>query len=151
MMQSLAQRQGRHPRLNLYAYVASNPLTWSDPFGLAPGGSGGFSTRYGNWCGKNWSGGQAGRLIPKNPAAPIDSVDECCMNHDYCYTKYECDNKCMPEKDKKTGKAKCDETLGNCLDQMKGKAPQNWPKPPPPGTEAEAYFYCQKAKWWFKD
>src|SRR5207244_3149405 len=42
--------------LNTYVYVASVPLRWSDAFGLASDG-GGFSTRYGNWCGKNWSGG----------------------------------------------------------------------------------------------
>ncbi|MBI2313087.1 MAG: hypothetical protein HYU77_11360, partial [Betaproteobacteria bacterium] len=137
--------------LNPYAYVGSSPLSFIDPYGLAGTGSGGFSTRYGNWCGKKWSGGQAGRLIPKNPAAPIDSLDACCMDHDYCYAKYECDNECMPDKEKKTGKAKCDETLVDCLDKLKGKAPQNWPQPPKSGTEAEAYFFCQKAKWWFKD
>lgn len=137
--------------LNGYAYVGSNPLSFIDPYGLAPSGSGSFSTRYGNWCGKNWSGGQAGRLIPQNPAAPVDSVDACCRDHDYCYAKYECDNKCMPEKEKKTGKAKCEDTFVDCLDKLKGKAPQNWPQPPKSGTEAEAYFFCQKAKWWFKD
>jgi RHS repeat-associated protein len=49
--------------LNTYAYVASASLQWSDKFGLAGEGSG-FSTRYGNWCGRNWSGGREGRLIP---------------------------------------------------------------------------------------
>jgi RHS repeat-associated protein len=135
--------------LNTYAYVSNDSLRDVDLFGLA--GSGSFSTHYGNWCERNFSGGQAGRLIPKNPAAPIDSLDECCMNHDYCYAKYECDKGCMSSKDRRKGKAQCDREMVGCLDALKGKAPQNWPKPPPSGTESEAYFFCQKAKWWFKD
>jgi RHS repeat-associated protein len=135
--------------LNTYAYVASAPLSWSDNFGLA-GEGGGFSTRYGNWCGKNWSGGQAGRLIPQNPAGPIDSVDECCMAHDYCWAKYECDSCSLRAAKAKEGKAQCDRVLVNCLDALKGKPPQNWPKPPLPENRENAYFYCQKAKFFFR-
>jgi RHS repeat-associated protein len=134
--------------LNTYAYVASAPLSWSDKFGLAGEGSG-FSTRYGNWCGKNWSGGKAGRSIPQNPAGPIDSVDECCMAHDYCWAKYECDS-CPLRAEATDGKAQCDRILVNCLDALKGKPPQNWPKPPSPENRDNAYFYCQKAKFYFR-
>jgi len=132
--------------LNSYVYVSAIPLLRADSFGLEGGG---FSTRYGNWCGKNWSGGHNGPKIPQNPAGPIDSVDECCMNHDYCYAKFECDS-CGSGSEKKAGKEECDRVLVSCLDALKGKAPQNWPKAPPPGTETDAYFFCQKAKWYFR-
>jgi len=132
--------------MSTYAYVAGSPLRWSDQYGLEGGG---FSTRYGNWCGKNWSGGHEGPIIPENPAGPIDSVDECCMNHDYCYAKFECDH-CGSGADKKAGKQECDRVLVTCLDALKGKPPQNWPKPPPHSKETDAYFFCQKAKWFFQ-
>src|SRR6266850_1424379 len=75
---------GLRAGLNTYAYVGGSPLQWTDPYGLEGQG---FSTRYGNWCGKNWSGGSQSPKIPQNPAAPSDSLDECCMAHDYCYAK----------------------------------------------------------------
>ena len=131
---------------NTYVYVSENPLGWSDPFGLDGRG---FSTRYGNWCGKNWSGGQKGPIIPQNPAGPIDSVDACCMAHDFCWAKFECD-RCGSNAEKKAAKHECDRILVDCLDELKGQAPQNWPKPPPPGQEVDAYFFCQKAKWYFQ-
>lgn len=132
--------------INTYAYVSGSPVRWSDPYGLDGGG---FSTRYGNWCGKNWSGGHKGPTIPQNPGAPIDSVDACCMEHDYCWAKFECE-RCVSSTDKRAGKQECDRDLLSCLDALKGKPPQNWPKPPPPGQEVDAYFFCQKAKWYFK-
>ena len=132
--------------MSTYAYVAGSPLGWSDQYGLEGGG---FSTRYGKWCGKNWSGGHEGPIIPENPAGPIDSVDECCMNHDYCYAMFECDH-CGLGADKKAGKQECDHVLVTCLDALKGNPPQNWPKPPPRGKETDAYFFCQKAKWFFQ-
>ena len=101
-----------------------------------------------NWCGKNWSGGRQGPIIPQNPAAPIDSVDECCMAHDYCYAKYECDT-CPSGSRGKDGKKECDQVLVSCLDALKNQPPQNWPKPPRPGNEADAYFFCQKAKFYW--
>ena len=137
---------GLRAGLNTYAYVASTPLRWSDEYGLAGEG---FSTRYGNWCGKNWSGARAAPIIPQNPAGPIDSVDECCMTHDYCYAKYECDT-CPPKSQAKVGKTECDRVLVSCLDALKGKPPQTWPKPPRRENETDAYFFCQKAKFWFK-
>lgn len=34
-----------------------------------------LATVYGNWCGLGVSG----------PAAPIDTIDTCCMGHDSCH------------------------------------------------------------------
>ena len=129
--------------INGYRYVAGKPLASSDFFGLAETGKG-FSTRYGNWCGKDYSGGVASHLIPVNPAAPVDSLDECCMSHDYCTARFECPKGCMAEKEREPGKQACDDVLAGCLDKL--KAPRTWPKPTPSGQEADAHFYCQKAK-----
>lgn len=128
---------------NTYAYVASSPLRWIDSFGLDGNG---FSARYGNWCGRDWSGGHQGRIIPQNPSGPIDSVDECCMTHDYCYARFECPDSCPVANDAKEQKRNCDIEMVKCLDALRGKPPQTWPKPPPAGRETEAYFFCQKAK-----
>jgi RHS repeat-associated protein len=138
---------GLRAGLNTYAYVRSNPLIGADFFGLAGEG---FSTRYGNWCGKDWSGGVASPLIPKNPAAPVDSLDECCMTHDYCVAKYECVDCTLTKVDRTIGIETCDRSMLDCVEKFKGKAPQVWRKPPAIGTEAEAHFFCQKVKFWLK-
>lgn len=132
--------------LNTFAYVASSPLRWSDIYGLDGNG---FSTRYGNWCGKNWSGGKGGPKIPVNPGAPVDSVDQCCMVHDYCYASVE-DCATCPQQDNSPQKLNCDRALLTCLSALKGKPPQAWPKPPPLDRESESYFFCQKAKRYFE-
>jgi RHS repeat-associated protein len=134
--------------LNTYSYVMSMPVAKSDAMGLDPSDGSGFSTRYGNWCGRNWSGGHEGPIIPLDPLGPIDSVDNCCVAHDYCYAKYECDQ-CMSSSAKAEGKKGCDKVLVDCLDKLRGKPPTSWPMPPS-GTGDKAYFFCQKAKWWFK-
>ena len=46
-----------------------------DPTGMLRKIGSGFSTMYGNWCGRNWSGGQLAAIIPTHPLAPIDRVD----------------------------------------------------------------------------
>ena len=134
--------------LNTYGYVSMMPLSRSDRFGLKDDGG---STRWGNWCGKNWSGGKNDPVIPSNPAGPIDSVDECCMEHDYCFAKFECYTKnCKLPDGAKEGKTECNKVFVECLDKLRGKAPENWPKPPKRERETDAYMFCQKAKWWFK-
>jgi RHS repeat-associated protein len=134
--------------VNTFVYVGGNPLSWMDPHGLTPvngiPADGSWDTYYGNWCGKNWSGACNGPIIPSNPAKPIDSLDSCCMDHDYCYAKYECDT-CMPEVDKEAGKKECDKTFLACLYKLRNTPLYHWPKPPPRGTEANAYGYFQKA------
>jgi RHS repeat-associated protein len=131
---------------NTFLYVAANPFKLFDSFGLDGEG---FSTRYGNWCGKRWSGGREGPTIPKEPAGPIDSVDDCCETHDYCYAKWEC-NECPPPPGAEEEKNHCDRDFVKCLDALKGKPPQTWPRPPRRGTEETAYFFCQKAKRYFQ-
>jgi RHS repeat-associated protein len=131
---------------NTFLYAAANPSKLFDTFGLDGEG---FSTRYGNWCGKYWSGGRKGPTIPKDPAGPIDSVDDCCEVHDYCYAKWEC-NECPPPPGAEEEKNQCDRTFVRCLDSLKGKPPQTWPRPPARGTEETAYFFCQKAKRYFQ-
>jgi RHS repeat-associated protein len=136
--------------MNTYTYAGSSPLREWDFFALVNGEGNGFSTRYGNWCGENWSGGKQGAPIPANPAAPIDSVDQCCMIHDYCYSAYECYfDGCSVPGNVNEGKKYCDRDLIRCLDALKGKRPEVWPKPPPAGREVESYFFCQKAKKYF--
>ncbi|WP_417069869.1 RHS repeat-associated core domain-containing protein [Niveibacterium terrae] len=75
--------------VNTYSYVGGNPIMLFDALGLEPERGQGFSTHYGNWCGRNWSGGQSGPNIPSKPAGPVDGLDACCMAHDYCYAKLE--------------------------------------------------------------
>jgi len=72
------------------------------------------------------------------------------MAHDYCYAAVESCYEC-PQGSFSSEKLSCDRTLVGCLDKLKGKAPQNWPRPPPPGTESTAYFFCQKAKGLFQN
>lgn len=51
----------------------------------------GLLGRYGNWCGRGWSGGKEKYLDDmtekerKHLLQPIDDKDYCCMQHDYCY------------------------------------------------------------------
>jgi RHS repeat-associated protein len=79
--------------LNTYAYVDSNPLTHTDPYGLVK--------LYGNWCGPDWTGGFRKSYNQLDSAEryvalpPIDNLDTCCQSHDITYAscrdQYPCD------------------------------------------------------------
>ncbi len=133
--------------INLYLYVRGNPLTYTDPMGLDPGNGRGFSTYYGNWCGKNWSGGKSGPIIPSSPEGAVDSLDSCCMAHDYCYAKIE-DKMCpLSEDEKKRALDECDATLAKCSRALSNNG-VGWPLPPKSSTDA--YFYKQKLQTYYK-
>jgi RHS repeat-associated protein len=84
--------------MNVYAYVYNNSLNKNDPLGLC-----GKQTlkdfifdrvSYGNFCGKNFTGGQ--KLLSEeaqntvdfqsyfNLKSPKNSTDQCCYEHDMC-------------------------------------------------------------------
>ncbi len=126
--------------LNTYAYVGGNPMTYGDPKGLF--------AMYGNWGGRNWSGGQAGSNIPtmptlpNSPGSPVDLLDSCFREHDYCYSSIE--NSALCPLDKVSGFKKCDEELVRCIDRLP-KDPSLWCAYNP--------LYCNSfrrgARWWF--
>ena len=92
--------------LNIYAYVHSNPIRYSDIYGLFYGGGGGcwggpgcyfVEGPFGPVCGPE--GSKIARWIP-------DINEEGCKNHDKCYD--ECASNC----EGKNCKLKCDNELG---------------------------------------
>lgn len=102
--------------VNLYEYVANNPVNLVDPLGL--------EAIYGNWCGPTWTGARKETYTPHPPGyykTPIDDngLDNACMNHDICYNgcrkHYPCD---------KTNRANCfllcDFTLANRAKEIGG-------------------------------
>ena len=132
---------------NVFAYVSGNPTILADPKALDPADGRAFSTQYGNWCGKNWSGGKSGPIIPSNPEGPVDSLDKCCMALDYCYAKLE-DKACPLSKAEKAKAFKeCDTTLAMCSRALSNNG-VGWPSPPK--NSSDAYFYKQKLQTFFK-
>ncbi len=116
---------------------------------------------YGNWCGKNWSGG----LTPSmhggqmGTAAPIDSTDELCKTHDECYDKADhdlsdCYRTCLPPTEDiespigdsfgeivRSCQAGCEASKAAAINGCNATlvaglkalpgCPRNWPHPPP--------------------
>jgi hypothetical protein len=70
------------------------------------------------------------------------------MAHDYCYEAVE-NCKTCPQQNDSPAKLTCDHILLKCVDKLKGKSPDMWPKPPP-GDGSKAYIYCQKLKRYFE-
>jgi hypothetical protein len=98
--------------------------------------------RNGNWCGGNWSGGQVPSLNggKDGTAKPMDSMDSCCMQHDFCYEK--CDK--VPASQHKACLKKCDATLVGCLQSL-NKDCTKWAQPPRKGTESDSESYRDNA------
>jgi RHS repeat-associated protein len=100
--------------LNTYAYVGSNPLIYSDVYGLF--------RYYGNWCGPDWTGGQGKpwneltEAEKSNVKPPIDGLDACCMTHDKCYASCRDDFPC-DESNRGFCFKGCDRRLYRCGNQ----------------------------------
>jgi len=139
--------------INLFAYVSNSPVIWLDPHGLSSRvswwGDGRVladGPKYGNWGGKNWSGGcnpsRRGGL--HGFELPIDSSDWCYMLHDFCYDDINNPNNCPTNP-----KDKCDKDLIDCLQEL-NEDPQKWPIPPPPGWEDDAKWFRKNALDYFR-
>ena len=121
--------------INKYVYPI-NPESTSDPLGLreiapraGPPRRGGVS--WGNWCGGGWSGGFKTTVILQDSKPPIDSLDACCMVHDYCYAEREkkskgpggCDKACDT-----IAKDECDKAMVDCVKRLPANT-KDWPMP----------------------
>ncbi|MHB9070611.1 MAG: RHS repeat-associated core domain-containing protein [Sedimentisphaerales bacterium] len=133
--------------MNLYEYVGSNPVVSVDPYGLIE------IPIYGKYCGLGHSG----------PGDPIDSLDNCCSNHDDGYTSRDSNYKeCLKKADAKRGKAKkcaietcktnrdqqtCDADKGlvGCLNSI-GPDPTAW-EPPAPNLHQGQTGYSNVLYW----
>jgi RHS repeat-associated protein len=127
--------------LNRFSYVASNPLNDRDATGLDPiVWRSKTGPLYGNWGGKDWSGGQrpsenGGEM---GSARPVDSIDFCAQQHDKCWDSADGKNMlCVPPMDASAKKDVCDPQFDRCLARLPDD-PRKWPVPPTPGTEADA-------------
>ncbi|MEW6645395.1 MAG: hypothetical protein AB1586_33200 [Pseudomonadota bacterium] len=97
----------------------------------SPGRSWRDGPRYGNWCGGQWSGG---KFSPPGSsmgsAEPIDSMDEICRTHDFCYDQAGTSS---------DGMKACDQKLVRDLEQLP-TFHGDWPRSPP-GSAMEAELY----------
>lgn len=90
--------------LNGYTYVANRPLTYVDPTGLI--------NIHGNWCGPGGSG------------PVLDSLDQCCFDHDSCYDKCNAtwkDKVFGTNPQRASQMQTCDKSLCDCLEKVDPK------------------------------
>jgi len=149
--------------LNLYEYVANDPIDWRDSFGLDAtswGGDGRGTSdgpKNGNWGGKNWSGGwnPSKHGGQSGPGQPTDSADECYRDHDNCYGACDQSGLSVPNAHSwriaflAKCKKPCDAKLVECLKKL-NKDCKKWPRPPRKGTENDSEDFRDKAISFFK-
>jgi RHS repeat-associated protein len=145
--------------MNLYRYVNSNPTSYTDPEGTKQDPPCGcckidwyripfrelFGPYYGQWCGGNWSGGK----IPSRnngqmgTAPPIDSLDDCCKSHDFCYDA--CDK--SQKHNHYSCIADCNKVLVTCVNCLNPDCTK-WTIPQPAGCQcsvaAKMIWYINK-------
>ncbi|MBU1040417.1 MAG: hypothetical protein KKF77_04870 [Proteobacteria bacterium] len=136
-----------------YGYCVDDPVNRVDVWGLAGdplydfGGEGRTpidGPKYGNYCGKNWTGGWNPDLhggMP-GPLPSTDSADEKCRIHDFCY------GDCTTNEAPVQCKADCDDTLVRNLESLPKDSSQ-WELQPPPSKEDQAEAMRDGALWWF--
>ena len=102
--------------------------------------------KYGNYCGKNWTGGWNPTLHEGKPGplASVDSADEKCRFHDFCYSD------CATKDDPGQCQDDCDTKLVRNLESLPKDSSQ-WERQPPPGQEDQAEAMRDGAIWWFRN
>lgn len=126
--------------INKFAYVNSNPLSGVDPVGLEDTLVSKSGPRYGNWGGKDWSGGLEPSKNGGNMgnAPPVDSVDACAEKHDKCWDAADGSNKtCVIPENSSRKKDLCDSQFVSCLKSLDFN-PKKWPMPPRKDQEGDA-------------
>jgi len=131
---------------NIYNYCYNNPILYIDRIGLRSVVEDG--PRYGNWCGGNWSGGidTSTNCGVNGSAPPIDSLDECCKNHDLCYER--CVNNGSCNETSELCFEDCDNQLDKCAMNL-GDIPSYWESPPPRMNKFYARWYQIGVKIFF--
>jgi RHS repeat-associated protein len=103
----------------------TNPVQMIDAFGLQPRPG---NLSWGNWCGGGWSGGYETKIILPNSKPPVDSLDACCMVHDYCYAERERNKKQNLGKCDQSLKDACDKQMMDCVNSLPANT-KDWPMP----------------------
>lgn len=144
-----------------YGYCVDDPVNRVDVwglwslFGVEFGGEGRpfWQPQYGNWGGKDWSGGQnPNHNGGEDGSAPsTDSADDIYKTHDTEWRK--CDNADIIAENPKQWRKECrsaaDQELVDGLGKLP-KDPKQWIMPPATGTETEADLFRKGAQWLFK-
>ena len=74
---------------------------------------------YGNWCGRGWSGGEYPKPGETKWDVPaVDSIDQCCKEHDACFQGYDLKHKRYLKESKKSSWKRwerCNVKMCECL------------------------------------